>query len=250
MKYLVIAFFAVSAKLFAIVDIAPAEIGGAPGVSGNVAGSYVSKTGNTEKDEYDLNGKLQYDSNQSYLTFLQASYQRTDTFDYKTEEEKFAHLRYIHKLNDETLCLELFAQYKRNIFQGIDNRWLAGAGIRWRFLNDAELGRLYVGLGAFREDLDYNQHVTDEDVSTTRLNSYLAYTNALGESARLNLIGYYQPSFEDSGDYYGSFMAELTVHVIYELYLSFAYDIDYDSRPPSGVKKRDRMTKTSLIWKF
>lgn len=257
MHFLVWVFLVAATQMWAIVDIAPVEVGSKPGLSGNVAGSYVSKSGNTEKDEYDFSGKVQYDSNQSYLTFFQASYERTETYGLKTEDQKYTHLRYLHKLNEETLYGELFFQGKENVFKGIDRRLLIGGGIRWRFLSDAEWGKFYLGLGAFHENIDYTVSptapagtVAEADESKARLNSYLAYTHTVSDSAEVNLVGYYQPSFEESGDHYTSFMAELEVHVVYELYLSFIYEIDYDSRPPAGVKKQDRMTKTSLIWKF
>ncbi len=250
MRYLLLTFLMIVTHAWAVVDIAPVEIGEKPGLSGNVAGSYVSKNGNTEKDEYDFSGKVQYDSNQSYLIFLQGSYERTETFGYKTEDQKFSHLRYLHRLNEETLCGELFIQGKENIFKGIDKRWLVGGGIRWRFVSDAQWGKLYLGLGAFQEELDYTDGVPDKDESTVRQNSYLAYSHTLSDTTKINLIGYFQPSFEESGDHYTSAMAEVKVHVVYELYLSFLYEIDYDSNPPTGVRKRDTVTKTSLIWKF
>lgn len=250
MRYLLGVLLLWGTQSLAIVDIAPVEVGDKPGVSGHIAGSYASKSGNTEKDEYDLSGKAQYDSDADYITFIQGAYERTESGDIKTEDQKYAHARYLHKLNEETLYGELFLQYRENIFKGIDQRWLAGANLRWRFLSGAEWGKLYVGIGAFRESIDYTAAVVDGDESTTRMNSYLAYTHEVSDTTKFSMVGYYQPSFEDSDDEYASFIAELEVHVVKQLYLSFTYEVDYDSMPPVGVEKQDRMVKTSISWKF
>ena len=139
---------------WAIVDIAPVEIGDKVGVSGNIAASYASKSGNTEKEEYNFSGKLQYDSNESYLFFVQASYERAESFDVKTEDQTYSHARYLHKLGREDLYGEIFFQYRENIFKGIDTRYLLGGNLRWRVVNKADFGKLYIGLGAFHEEMD------------------------------------------------------------------------------------------------
>ncbi len=247
-----IALFVLFAVLpaWAIVDIAPVEIGEKAGVSGNVAASYASKSGNTEKEEYDFSGKIQYDSNESYLFFVQASYERAESFDVKTEDQLYSHARYLHKLGRDDLYGELFFQYRENVFKGIDTRYLLGANVRWRVVNKADFGKLYIGLGAFHEEMDYTDAVPDQDESTVRMNSYLAYTNQISDNAKLNMNAYYQPSLEQSSDEYLSFLAELELHVVKQLYLSFVYELDYDSMPPLGVEKQYRMVKTSLSWKF
>ena len=49
MRNLLVILFLAAAPLFAIVDIAPVEVGNNPGLSGNIAASYAQKSGNTEK---------------------------------------------------------------------------------------------------------------------------------------------------------------------------------------------------------
>jgi hypothetical protein len=233
-----------------IVKIAPVEVGDKPGVSGNVAGSFVSQTGNTEEDEADLSGRLQYDSNENYVAFIDGAYEYTLASDIKTEDEVYSHARYLHKLNAETLYGELFLQYRSDEFKGIDARWLAGGNLRWRFASNEKWGKLYVGLGAFQEKVDYIGSVPDSDESFTRVNSYLAYTNELTERIDFNMVGYYQPAFEDFDDFYSIGTAELNIDLVSNLSLSLLYELEYDSSPPIGIEKKDREFRTAFVWEF
>ncbi|MDD5157381.1 DUF481 domain-containing protein [Sulfurimonas sp.] len=257
MKKILLLLFIALMPLLAIVDIAPQEVGERPGFSGNIAGSYTGKSGNTQKNEYDFSGKIEYDNESNFLTFLQGSYELTESKGVKIEDQKFFHFRFLHKLNNESLYGEIFSQYKQDIFKDIDNRWLNGANIRWRFVDSSELGKLYLGAGILLENIQYVNSPNDPagtavqpDENSLRVNSYMAYKHNLNPSTKLSMIGYYQPSLEQGSDYYASFTAELELRIIKEIYLSLIYRHEYDSKPAISVEKRDTMTKTSIVWKF
>jgi putative salt-induced outer membrane protein YdiY len=250
MRKLIASLVLAAAPAWAVVDIAPQEVGAHPGLSGNVAASWSVERGNTDKKETDLSGKLQYDSNRRSLAFIQATYEQSESSDVETENDTLAHARYLHKLYGDALYGEGFVQFYENVFQGIDHRWLAGGDLRWRFLNIPSVGKLYVGVGAFQEEQKFTEDFPEEDESTTRMNSYLAYTRPLTEESEFSVIGYYQPAFESTSDYYASLNAELVLHVVSDLYLSLMYEIDHDSKPPEGIDENDEAIKTSLVWKF
>jgi putative salt-induced outer membrane protein YdiY len=246
-----IAFLALAATpAWAVVDIAPEEVGTDPGLSGNVAVSYSTQSGNTEKDEGDVSGKIKYDSNRRYLAFIQGTFEKSKSSGMLTEDELLTHARYLYKLGGETVYAEAFLQFYENTFQGIDNRWLTGANLRWRYFSNPKLGKLYLGGGAFREQLNYTDEYPNEDDSKMRLNSYLAYAVQLTEKTEFSMTGYYQPSVDETADYLAAFDAELSVHVVSDLYLSLTFEIDRDSQPPAGIEKLDQEISTSLIWKF
>lgn len=257
MKKILLLLLTILMPLMAIVDIAPQEVGEKPGISGNIAGSYVGKSGNTEKKEYDLSGKIEYDSNKTFLTFLQGSYEFTESKSIKIEDQKLFHFRFLHKLNNETLYAELFSQYKQDVFKEINSRWLNGVNVRWRYFSDPELGKLYLGFGVMSEKISYTNSPTDPLGTTVqpnenlaRFNSYMAYKHDLSSNAKLSMVGYYQPRVEQSSDYYASYMAELELRIVKEIYLSLIYRYEYDSKPAVEVEKTDTMTKTSIVWKF
>lgn len=234
----------------AVEDIAPEEIGTNRCVSGEVSLAYSTKSGNTEKNETDLSGKVKYDSSRQFLAFVQGTFEKTTSSDVVTEDEALLHARVLHKLRSETLYAEAFGQYQNDVFKGIENRGLVGGGGRWRYMYDPDIGKLYLGLGAFAERIDYTQDYSAVDESNSRMNSYLAYTRKLTETAEVSLIGYYQPAFGDRSDYYTSATAELTIRVVSNLHLRIGYEYERDSTPPEGVKKVDDETKVALLWKF
>lgn len=248
-KYILCLLLTASTAL-AVVDIAPEEVETNSAVSGNIALSYSSKDGNTEKDEYDGSGKIKFDSRRNYLAFIQGTYEKTISSDVTTENETLIHARYLYRLNQETVYAEVFGQYHEDVFQGIDERWLTGGGLRWRYFYDPDVGKLYIGFGAFAEDIRYTADFPGKDETLSRFNSYLAYTRQLSEKTEFSLIGYFQPAIDDVDDYYTAINAELTVHVVSDLHLSLIYEMDRDSQPPEGIEKMDRETKVSLVWKF
>jgi putative salt-induced outer membrane protein YdiY len=250
MRKLVVSLVLAASPAWAVVDIAPQEVGTHPGFSGNLSVSYSSDTGNTEKDELDTSGKLQYDNRRNSVAFIQGTYERSKASGVETEDDTLIHARYLHRLYGETLYGEGFVQLYENAFRGIERRVLMGGNLRWRFAKIPRVGKLYLGAGVFQEEVKYTGDFPEEDESLTRMNSYLAYTRPLAEKSDLSMIGYYQPAFESARDYYASFNAELTLHVVFELYLSFTYEFDYDASPPEGIEKEDQKIKTSLVWKF
>lgn len=236
--------------LFGVVDIAPVEIGEKPGISGNVSGSFTTKRGNTDKDEYSASAKLQYDDNASYVTWGVLSYDYGKSSDVKNEDKTYAHLRYIRRVEGKDLCGELFVQTEQDRFKSINNRSLAGAGMRWRFFNSKEFGKGYFGLGGFYEYIDYSDTAVNPTEDNGRLNSYIAYTKSFLTSSKVSYVGYYQPRLDKSSDFVTLQSLELLVPIFEQLSLSFSIELDYDSRPPVGIEKRNTAQKTALSWRF
>ncbi len=250
MKKLLLTSFLITAPLLAVVNIAPVDVGAKPGLSGHIAGTATTKRGNTEKDEYSGDLKIQYDEGTDYVAWGVLSYNYGEASGVSNEDKAYAHLRFIHKLYGDDWCGELFAQTQNDKFRSIQARTLGGAGIRWRFFNTEAWGRGYAGLGAFYEYVDYSDSQINPTENTARLNSYAAYTKGFGEASRLSYIGYYQPRLNETGDYIVSQTLELKLKIYLQLSLSFKFDYDYDAAPPAGVKKEDIVQTTSLVWDF
>lgn len=251
MRYFFILPGLLSTSLFALVSIAPVDIGSKPGLSGNVSGSLSSKSGNTQKDEYSLGMRLQYDQGIDYLTWGTFTYDYGESKGTKNEDKTYAHLRYIHALDQSgDWTWELFFQSEQDRFKSINGRFLGGAGARWRFLNSSDWGKGYAGIGGFLEKIDYSHPELNTNEENSRLNSYAAYTKSLMNTSKLNYIGYYQPKLNDASDYVASQTVELIVPIAGQLNLSLTAKYLYDSRPAVGVEKRDTAYMTSLLWQF
>lgn len=241
----------ISTSLFALVSIAPVDIGSTPGFSGNVSGSLSSKSGNTDKNEYSLGMRLQYDQGSDYLAWGTFTYDYGESKGTKNEDKTYGHLRYIHALDGHPdWTWELFLQSEQDKFKDINSRSLAGAGMRWRFLNSDEWGKGYAGIGGFFEKIDYSHTQLNPNEENSRFNGYVAYTKSFATASKLNYIGYYQPKVSETTDYVSSQTLELILPINGPLNLSLTAKYLYDSRPAVGVEKKDTAYMTSLVWKF
>ena len=250
MRYLLPLSLLLSPSLFALVSIAPVDIGARPGFSGNVYGSLSTKNGNTEKDEYSFGLRMQYDQGNDYVAWGTATYDYGTSNNVKNEDKLYAHLRYIHAIDHNDWAAELFVQSEQDEFRDIRERSLAGAGLRWRFFNSADWGKGYFGLGGFAEKIDYSHPLINPNEDNQRLNSYVAYTKQFGNGTKASYIGYYQPKFDESADYVSLQAVELIVPVYGNLKLSLTGQYAYDSRPPVGIDSADSTFKTSLLLDF
>jgi hypothetical protein len=240
-------FFATS--VFAVVEIAPNEVGLRPGIAGEIGGSVTNKRGNTDKNEYFAHALLSYDNNRTYVTWVDASYAYAEANGIENEDNAFIHFRFVHTFYHPDWNIEFFAQDQEDDFKQIAQRLLGGAGMRWRMLSSDTYGRAYLGLGAYAEHIRYTTDI-DPDEHNGRINSYAAYTKKFGKDARISYTGYYQPKTDSTEDYYLTQSLALKINIFLRLYLQVQIDYDYDSRPATGVEKEDFSQQTSLIWQF
>lgn len=250
MRSLCLLLILLSPSLFALVSIAPVDIGSKPGMSGNISGSLSSKGGNTQKDDYSLGLRVQYDQGSDYLVWGTFTYDYGTSNGTKNEDKLYAHLRYIRALDRGNWSTELFLQTEQDKFKAIQTRSLTGAGLRWRFFNSEDWGKGYAGLGGLAEKIDYTHPQINADEQNSRVNSYLAYTKSFPNASKLNYIGYFQPKFNQISDYVSFQTLELIVPIYGKLNLSLSAKYAYDSRPPIGIQKKDTAFLTTLLWEF
>lgn len=237
-------------SLLALVSIAPVDVGTNPGFSGHLYGSLTSKSGNTEKEDYALGGRLQYDEGSYHLSWGTVTYNYGTSSGVKNEDRLYAHLRHIRAIDHNDWCWELFAQSEQNKFLKIQDRTLGGVNVRWRFFNSKEWGKGYVGIGGFSEHVTYVDSLLDPSETNQRINSYIAYTKGFEYGSKLSYVGYYQPKFSDTADYATSQTIELIVPIYGKINLNLTAMHAYDSRPAVGVKVEDTAFKTGVIWEF
>ncbi|MCK9372334.1 MAG: DUF481 domain-containing protein [Sulfuricurvum sp.] len=251
MRYAIVLICLFSTTLFALVSIAPVDIGANPGISGNISGALSSKSGNTQKEDYALGVRLQYDQGEKYLTWGALTYDYGKSKGVKNEDKIYLHIRTIHALEEgKNWTGELFVQSEQDKFKAINERSLAGAGLRLRFFNSDEWGKGYVGAGPFYEKIDYTYPAINPNENNTRLNTYIAYTKKFIGGLRVSYLGYYQPSFAHGGDYTSSQTIEMIAPLYAKLSLSLSGKYLYDTQPAIGIKKEDTAYLTTLLWSF
>jgi len=233
---------------YAIVTIAPVNIGDKPGKSGMLKGSFETKRGNSDVDNYSAGLRFSYDNNSSYVIWSDFTFSYGKSSGVTNTNKTYTHIRYIHKLYKKSIDWESFIQSETNEFTKVKYRYIEGAGLRF-YAKKATLGELYVGVGLFNENIAYTTDV-DPRESNIRLNNYIAYTNKYTKESYISYISYYQPKINSFSDYIFSNGIELNVLIYKEIYLNITFYYDYDSSPAIGVEKEDVTQKTSFIYKF
>ena len=248
-KSLFLLIFLFSTSLFAVVQIAPNEVGLRPGFAGQILASNNTQRGNTDKDESSFDLIVSYDNNSSYVTWVEFSYDYGEAGGTKNENKAYAHWRFIHTLYSDAWVWEMYAQNEGDDFRNIYRRALGGAGLRWRFYEGDTFGRIYYGMGAYYESLEYTT-VVDPTEKNVRMNNYVAYTKKLGEASRLTLSLYYHPKLDNWSDYYFHQTASLRIHIFEKLFVKIELRNSHDSIPAIGIEKTDLQQITSIGWKF
>jgi len=231
-----------------VITISPVTVGENPGLTGTLQGSFETKRGNSDVDNYSAGLRVSYDNNQSYVVWSDISFSYGQASGETNTNKSYSHLRYIHHLYKESVDYELYGQSERNEFTLVQKRYLGGAGLRYH-LEDTFYGNLFFGLGGFYETINYTTDV-DPSEKNFRVSSYVAYTKKFNEKSKFSYVGYYQPKVNDMGDYILSNGVEMELLIYQQLYLSFVFYYDVDSKPAVGVDTTDISQKTSFVYKF
>ncbi len=251
MKLLLLITLITTQYLFALISIAPVEIGEKPGIYAKVGVSLETKRGNTDKDNYKASLRVAYDNDINYVLWSELSGEYGKSNDVEDTNKVFWHLRYISTLyNNENFRYEMFAQLQSDNFRQINNRFLSGAGLRYRIFNSIKDGKGFFGVGGLYESIKYNNSQVDPSEDNARLNSYLAYTVSFTNKSTFSSSIYYQPKINDFKDYVQSTNLELTLNLYKELFLKFSGTLSLDNNPPAGVKKSDFTQTTTFVFNF
>ena len=246
---LVVVFILSVVNLFAIITISPVNIGDKPGVSGILKGSFETKRGNSDVDNYSAGLRAQYDNNSSYVLWSDLIFSYGKASGKTNTNKTYAHLRLVHTLLDiDSVNYETFVQSETNEFTKVEKKLLLGAGLRYH-KNLDEYGNFYVGIGAFYESVNYIT-AFDPEEKNGRINSYISYTKSFNKDSKFSYVMYYQPNIEDFEDYIFSSAIELEILVYETLYLNFVVYYDVDTKPALEVKETDFTQKTSFVYKF
>jgi hypothetical protein len=248
MKFVAILILSVI-NLFAIITIAPVKIGDKPGYSGVLKGSFETKRGNTDVDNYSAGLRGQYDNNETYVLWSDFVFAYGKASGETNTNKTYAHVRLVHTFLDiPSINYETFVQSATNEFTNVKKKILLGGGLRY-YKDLKRYGNFYIGLGGFYENIHYLTSL-DPTESHGRVNSYVSYTKSFNKSSKLSYVMYFQPKMDDIGDYIFSNALELQVMIYKKLLLSFVIYYDDDSKPATDVKSRDFTQKTSFLYKF
>ena len=248
MKFIVVFIFSV-VNLLAIITIAPVVIGSKPGASGMLKGSFETKRGNTDVDNYSAGFRAQYDNNTSYVLWSDFVFSYGKASGETNTNKSYAHLRLVHTfLDSKVFNYETFVQSEKNEFTSVKEKILLGGDFRY-YQDLSKYGDFYVGLGSFYETVEYLTNL-NPDEENFRINFYVSYTKSFSKDSKFTYVMYFQPNIAEPTDYVLSNATELEILIYEKLYLDFVIYYDQDTKPAVGVEKSDFTQKTSFIYKF
>ena len=189
-------------------------------------------TGNDDRQAVSIETHNLFRGEKSTWLFV-ADYARAESNDLETEDNQFAHLRYVHKMGGGQ-GLEVFAQVQRNRFQKLATRQLLGVGYRWDRSEMSGPRRLF-GVGVFREREELVTLVDKENV--WRGNFYATFNVPLdlARGSSLNFSAYVQPDIENFADLRSIAVAKFVVQLTDRLSIDFTLAYDHDSKPAFGI---------------
>lgn len=237
-------------SLFALVSIIPVEIGENIGFSNIAEASLETARGNSDTDNYKASYRSTYDQGRDFVTWAEASGAYGKASGDENTNKLFAHARYIHAITPDSVRAEVFAQYQKDIFANLKNRFLYGTGARFKTFDMSNDARAYIGLGAFYENVSYRNDDVNPSERNIRLNSYFSYSLDINDKTSAAYTLYFQPKVDDITDNLQSHEFELKVNIYRDMFLKFTLDYNLDSDPPVGVSRYDLTQKTSFVFNF
>lgn len=220
------------------------------GLNGNLSFYISSKTGNTDIQEFEIDGRINIKGN-NYYSFLigQGEYGWNKGKEYSNNA--LLHFRYIRELN-EVFNPEFFAQMNYNKSRLLLFRSLAGVGLRTTLLSDS-ISNFTFGTAYMYEYENLDNSKSNLQINKTyfhRWSNYISYTSSLTNTSRISIVVYAQPRFNDFSDIRMLSENHLGVGLTDKLSLSINFSLMYYSKPPIDVKKLDTNTKVGLSIKL
>lgn len=250
MKFLLLITLFTIHHLFALVTISPVEIGDKPCFSSTIEAALETKRGNSDTDSYKASARVTYDSNTTYVAWAEISGAYGKANGVENTNKLFSHARYIHALTEETIRSEVFLQLENDEFKNINSRALGGLGARFKLQDILQNSRGYLGIGAFYEDIVFDNPLINPSEENIRANAYFAYSINLNNDSSIAYTLYYQPKLNELSDNVQSHELELKLSLYKNLFLKFTLSYNTDSKPAVGVDKYDFTQNTSFIFNF
>jgi len=180
------------------------------------------------------------------------SYDYGESNQVKDTDKQFLHFRKMWHM-DKQFSWESYLQFESNAFTRLKLRALIGGGARYRLSvdNPSIESTLEGGLFYSKEQLDDSTVTLEQETdTTTRVNTYWIFKQAINKQARwINTI-YFQPDIERLVDYRLLEQFSFQVDILDELSINLSLDVSRDNQPPVNVKNTDTAYSTSLEYRF
>jgi hypothetical protein len=194
--------------------------------------------------------------------FLVTNYKMSSKDEKLFVNQGFAHLRFMRKLSSHYTG-EVFSQMEFNEFIRLNQRTLAGAGLRFKHARLADQNRMaslsmVFGMGVMleRENIDSGSDATAGDpvhgdlAELVRSSNYFVLSYSPGRNLNLQSTTYYQVDVQRFQDYRLLSQSLVTVGLGKRLAFTSELNLRYDSEPPGGINDWDMEFNQGLTYKF
>ena len=220
------------------------------GLMGNISFYISSKTGNTDIQEFEIDGRVNY-KGENFYSFLIAQGEYGWNKGNEYSNNALLHIRHLQDI-DGIFDPELFAQINYDKSNLLLFRSLFGAGVRLSLITDT-LVSLDFGTSYMYEieNIDLpNIAKHPSKTNHSRWSNYLSYSSNVSNNSRISVVIYAQPRLDDFSDVRLLSENHLKVGLTDKLSLSLSFHLRFDSEPPDGVKDTDTNTKVGFTFRF
>lgn len=216
----------------------------AAGGSGGISAAIDGRSGNTERENYTVGGRLHYQARDTGM-FLVTEHSRGKAADTEIEDNTWAHAHYRDEFQ-RGLAAEAFVDHLVDDFRLLDSRTQLGAGVRFTLAYSENERAVHAGLGVLHE---WEEQAGLDD-HYWRLNTYLSYKRQLNPQTRVLFNLLYQPSLNDSSDHLITAEPALVVGLAQHLDLKIGVRYQHDTEAPSAIEEDDTRYITALSYRF
>lgn len=191
---------------------------------------------------------LQYKYNANTFIFVNSiKFLRYDTGN--IINDGFQHIRYNHTFKDSSFVTsELFLQSQYNANKMLKKRYLVGAGLRFRIIDNEKISFFTAPLIMYEyEELEAETRNISQKI---RLDWYANINLKIIKNINFNHITYYQPAINKLSDFRLSSETGIRYSITKNFALKMYYSADYDSQPPPNVQKLFYSLNTKLELMF
>jgi len=213
---------------------------------GTLGSNFLFEKNAVEILNINLNAHVEYKTKKSLYLFL-ANYNLLKGSGQTLSDNLFYHLRYNYKIN-KWLRWEVFTQLQQNSVTGIDLRFLAGTGPRFK-LSGTKTFAFYAATAAMFE---YEKETTTPPIyhRDIRSSSYVTATFKPTDNAEFVGTVFYQPLYNNFNDY--RILNELSAKFKIIKHLSFtaAWYYLYDNKPAASTPKLNYSISNGIEYDF
>lgn len=217
------------------------------GARGNISAVLDGRSGNTEREDYTVGGRLDYRARETDM-FVLTEHSHATAFSApqrEVEDSSWAHAGFRDEFQ-HGLAAEAFIDARKDDFERLDLRTQLGAGARFTLDYTPDVRAVYAGIGILHEWEDQAQKSADY----WRLNPYVTYKRQLNGQLRLLFNTAYQPRLGKSDDYLLSTEAALLVRLAEHVDVRIGARWLHDSAAPAGIKSDDTRYVTAISLHF